>query len=373
MKQFIKFNLVIFLCFSLVNLLGCSVFNNNLVKDLNNINIKWQNDSLYSNPENSFTPVVDNNTIFTSDFKGNIYRIDDTDGNIIAIYQLNRQFSSGTAVSATKIFVTSTDGYLLAVDRGTGVLSWQSQLPTISIEPPQVYNNIVVVKANDDQLLAYDVDNGQLLWVYQGQSPSLTLRISNSFQIIPPQVILFGQAGGKLALLNITTGLAIWDNYIIIPKGATDLDKLTDVSWRPVVNQKQACIATYNGKIACIDIISNNILWSVDFSTTYGISVDENNLYAVDQNGIIYCFNVLNGKVIWKNQKFKDMKLSEPIIHGDLILIVDNDGNVYGLKKTDGQIISYIKSKLKDGISFPLISNNSIILQSFSGTIASIE
>ncbi len=359
------------------NIISCSVISNELAnnkidtKNLNKIDIKWQKDYLYSNPENSFMPGIDNNIIFTSDYKGNLYRIDETDGSIILKYQLNKNLSSGTAVSSSKIFVTSTDGYLLAVDRGSGKLIWQAQLPTISIEPPQAYNNSVLVKTNDDQLLAYDVDSGQLLWVYQGQTPSLTLRIFNSFQVIGPQVVLFGQAGGKLALLNLSTGLVIWDNYITIPKGATDLDKLTDVSGRPVLNQKETCVATYNGKISCIDILSDNILWSMDFSTIYGISIDENNLFAINTDGVVYCFNSLNGKVLWRNESFKDKDLNSPIVLNDLILIIDDDGNVFGLRKTDGKIISYAKSTLKDGVSYIPI-NNSIILQSVSGTLAII-
>ena len=72
----------------------------------------------------------------------------------------------------------------------------------------------------------------------------------------------------KSVLLNLLNGTPIWETYVAIPDGATDLDKLTDVTTRPVLNDKTMCVATYNGKITCLDAISSNIIWSKKFIST---------------------------------------------------------------------------------------------------------
>jgi outer membrane protein assembly factor BamB len=336
------------------------------------LKIVWQDNQLQTSNANSFVPAVDNKTIFTADSDGNVYRIDQTDGTIIQKWHFKRKFSSGTAVSEGHIFVTTLDGYLLSIDRGSGKITWQAQLPTIAIEAPQAGNGTVVVKTNDSQVLAYNTSNGNLLWIYQKQTPPLTLRTYNSFQLIAPDVVIVGEPGGRLVLLNLISGMAIWENYIAIPTGATDLDKLTDVSTRPVINNKEICAVTYNGKLACLDAISSNIIWSKTFSTSYGILLDDNNVYAASLDATIYAFDKNSGELVWTNNEFQYRKISSLVFLNGNILIIDNNGNMFLLDHSSGKIIAQNNSNLEGGVAYPYSDGSHVIYQSSSGVIAEI-
>ena len=167
----------IIICFGIVS---CSSNTEPVPKPLpeishpEDINIAWKLDVLKSSPSGSFVPSVDNGTIFTADANGNVFRIDQSDGTIIDHIHSKRKFSSGTATSSDSIFVTTVDGYLLSIDKASSKINWQSELPTISIEAPQVSNGIVIVRTNDSQVLAYNASTGSLLWIYQKPIPSLT-------------------------------------------------------------------------------------------------------------------------------------------------------------------------------------------------------
>lgn len=335
--------------------------------------IKWQRDYLVANPSSQFIPVIDNNVLYTVDQVGSIFKIDASDGTLIKEYQLKSKLSSGSAVSNNSIFVTTKNGYLLSVNKLDGNPEWRAQLPTISIEAPQVSGNIVLVRTNDGQLLAYNATNGSLLWDYQKPIPSLTLRANNTFQVIGQDVVVLGQPGGRLVLLNLTNGNIIWENIIAVPEGATDLDKLTDIASRPVIDGKEICVATYRGKVACLDAISSNIIWSKKFSTSYGLLMDEQNVYAFNQEGVLYAFDRLSGGQVWSNDILRYRSISVPVFLGNSILTVDNDGMIYLFNRNDGKLVGYKRSNLEDGTSYPVLDNQRVFLQSANGDIAVIS
>jgi outer membrane protein assembly factor BamB len=336
------------------------------------LTLKWVDSYIATSPAYQFVPVVEDNTIWTSDVKGNLFRIDPVDGTVINHHKTDRKLSSGTAVSSDSIFVTTDDAYLLSVSKATGNLKWQTQLPTISIEAPQVGGNVVVVRANNAELLAYDVHNGKLLWVYQKQNPLLTLRANNTFQVVGRDVVLFGQPNGRLALINLINGNTIWENFVAVPEGATDLDKLTDIAMRPVINDKLICVSTFNGKITCLDAVSSNILWSKKFSSSSGIIIDEQHVYSINTSGIVYAFDKNTGAIIWQNNILQERVLSAPVFLDGHILTIDSEGNINLLDAINGKLTASVKSNLRDGVSYPWSDGHKVFAQSANGYIAEI-
>ena len=365
-----------------IGLISCATDNSRIpepmpkITNTQNIVVGW-NKSILSDTKiaGSFIPVIiDSNAIFTADSDGEIYKLDATDGSVINDFNIKKSLASGVAISNTNIFVTTQDGYLIAVNRADGSISWQAQLSTISIEAPQVGGEIVIVKTNDGQVSAYNASTGVLLWVYQRVSPTLTLETVNSFQVIGKDVVAVGQAGGRLALLNLLNGTPIWETYVAIPEGATDLDKLTDVTTRPVLNDKTMCVATYNGKITCLDAVSSNVIWSKKFSSYQGLLIDAKNVYAVSTNGTVTAFDKDTGAIIWKNQTLQYRVLSAPVFLDGDIVVVDTDGFIHLFSNINGDEVSRISSNLEGGVSILSNStNNNVYLQSANGRIANIK
>lgn len=322
-----------------------------------------------------FTPTMFDGAVFVADSDGDIFKLDPSDGSIIQRYKVPREFdiSSGVGVSGSSLFVTTKTGQLISIDKSSGKLNWQVSLPTISLETPQVARDIIVVRTNDAQLIAFNANTGATLWIYQRPIPSLTLRSLNTFSIIANEVIAAGLPGGKLALINLFSGTAIWENYIAIPSGATDLDKITDIAMRPIFKDKLICVATFNGKISCVDAMSSNILWQKPFSSSQGVVIDDQNVYAVSQDGVVYAFDSASGTQIWFNDSMKYRKLSAPALLGNGILAIDEDGYVHMFNRNDGHEMARISTGLKDGVSLPLVTDSGVLYQSANGNIAQIK
>ena len=380
--QYTRIGFISLICILMLGCASNSPKPEPMPKIVNEINLKsgWSQNRLKPSDAptyGGFIPVAqDSSSIFIADAGNNIYKLDGSDGSIIKNYDYpydDGDFQSGIAVSAQNIFITTDKAKLIAIDKVSGQVAWKAQLPTIAIEAPQVAKEIVIVRTNDAQVLAFDAATGKTLWVFQKPIPPLTVRANKTFTIIGNEVIAVGLPGGKFALINLFSGIPVWENYVAIPAGSTDLDKLTDVATRPVLDERMLCVATFNGRITCMDAFSSNILWQKPFSSSQGLVIDQQNVYAVSDDSIIYAFDKASGSQIWKNDTMKFRGLGAPALLGNGIISVDKDGYVHMFNRNDGHEIARYSSSMSGGTSIPITMNGVVYYQSNSGNISQIS
>ena len=109
----------------------------------------------------------------------------------------------------------------------------------------------MVVRAGDGRIFGLDAPTGKRKWVYQGATPSLTLR-NFAGVLIARGTVYAGFAGGKLIAINLTNGSVTWEAVVSRPRGATELERVTDVASLPVINEQQVCAVAYQGRVACL-------------------------------------------------------------------------------------------------------------------------
>jgi hypothetical protein len=56
------------------------------------------------------------------------------------------------------------------------------------------------------------------------------------------------QPGGKLLALNLATGLQRFEVVVGEPRGATELERVTDIAGTPVIFEKDVCAVSYQGR-----------------------------------------------------------------------------------------------------------------------------
>ena len=78
------------------------------------------------------------------------------------------------------------------------------------------------------------------------------------------------------------------------------------------------------------------------------------------------------GAKVWQNDILQYRKLNVPVFLGTNILVMDNEGYINLFARTNGKLVSRVKTNLKDGVSYPISDPNKVILQSGNGHIAKI-
>jgi len=278
------------------------------------------------------TPAVAGSSVYAAAQDGTIARFDN--GGQVWRINAGKPISGGVGSDGQLVVVATPKGEVLAFD-GSGKSLWTARVTSEVLAAPQIAEGLVLVRSGDNRIFGLDATDGKRKWVYQRSTPALSLR-SNVGVIVAGKAALAGFPGGKLVAIALNNGAAIWEATVALPKGATELERVSDVTSAPVVAGKEVCATAYQGRVACFDLASGNHLWSRDVSSAAGLDADARNVYVSDDKGAVHALDRVNGATLWKQDKLFMRQLSRPLALGNHIAVGDYQGVVHLLRRETG-------------------------------------
>ena len=278
------------------------------------------------------TPAVVGSSVYAAARDGTLARFDN--GNQVWRINAGQPISGGVGADGHLVVVATAKGEVLAFG-STGKALWTARVTSEVLAAPQIAEGLVLVRSGDNRIFGLEAADGKRKWVYQRSTPSLSLR-SNVGVTMTDKVALAGFPGGKLVAIALNNGAAIWEATVALPKGATELERVSDVTSAPVVAGREVCAAAYQGRVACFDLASGNHLWSRDMSSAAGIDVDARNVYVTDEKGAVHALDRANGATVWKQDKLFMRQVSRPIALGNHVAVGDYQGVVHLLRRENG-------------------------------------
>ena len=70
-----------------------------------------------------------------------------------------------------------------------------------------------------------------------------------------------GVSGGRLAKIELASGLPEWITTVTPPRGRSELERIADLNATPLVVGETLYVAAYNGDLAALDLTSGAVLW----------------------------------------------------------------------------------------------------------------
>jgi outer membrane protein assembly factor BamB len=310
-------------------------------------------------------PAVVSDSVYAVGMDGKIARFSAETGkqqwNIVS----GRKISGGVGADSGLVAVGTAKGEVLAFD-AKGQSLWQARLSSEILSAPQVANDIVVVRTGDGRIFGLDARDGKRKWVYQRAMPALALR-SNAGVVVAHGAVFAGFAGGKLVALNLATGNMGWEATVALPRGATELERVTDVSSLPVVDDRMICATAYQGRTACFDIASGNPLWARDVSSSAGLAMDDRTIYVSDTRGAIHALDKNSGASLWKQDKLLARQATAPLALGRYIAVADVQGYVHLLAREDGSFAARIATDGSQIGAPPVALSRGFLVQTRNG------
>jgi outer membrane protein assembly factor BamB len=186
--------------------------------------------------------------------------------------------------------------------------------------------------------------------------------------------VVAGYPGGKLIALDLADGKLTWEATLALPRGATELERISDVGGVPLIEGGRICAAAYQGKIACFEIASSNLIWSRDISSAHSIAGDSRYFYAADVDGMVVALDRNSGANIWKQDKLARRKLTSPVVVDGNVVVGDVEGFLHFISPEDGSMIGRFAT---DGTPInaivPAASGKAIFVQTAGGNLYSIS
>ena len=317
-----------------------------------------------------FTPAVYDGVVYAAGASGQIARFDAVTGKVINRIDSKTALSGGIGTNGEIILAGTAKGEVLALDK-SGKQLWKSQLTSEVLSAPQADKGVVVVRSGDGRIFGLDAATGVRKWLYQRALPALTVRTSVSVLLYRGGVFV-GFAGGRLVALALENGNVGWEATVALPKGATELERVADVSSLPITDGRQVCAVAFQGRVACFDLQKGTPNWGRDVSSISGLINDGENLYVADDKSALLAFEKAGGASFWKQDKLYGRYVSGPVVTGKYVAVGDFQGYVHFMSREDGSFAARIATDGSAIVAQPLAIDNGIVVQTLKGGVYAI-
>jgi outer membrane protein assembly factor BamB len=289
----------------------------------------------------------------------NVYRLED--GDELAEIELEIPLSGGVGGTENVWLVGSQNGELIAVSGSSNEILWRTPVPSEILARPVVYNkNTVLVRTADGQVLGVDIKTGNIEWNYAKAIPALTLRGSSS-PILSRSYCYVGLESGRVIAISPVDGEIAWDIALTVPQGRSEIQRLVDIDGQSELYGRILYAASYQGRIAAIDVTRGQFLWARSFSSHTGVSVGKDAVYSSDDRSYIWALDRNNGATLWKQDKLQAREVTLPVIYKDFLVVGDLEGYIHVMSRFDGRFVARTQVDA-DGILVPPVVDGDRLL-----------
>lgn len=316
----------------------------------------------------ALAPATDGEAIYAASREGRIVKIDAATGRELGRIETGKRLSGGVGVGAGLVLVGTPKGELLAYRAADGQPAWTAQLSGEILTPPIAQGNLVLARGNDGKVWALDAADGRRRWVYSRALPALALREPSSL-VADARAVYAGYPGGRLVALSLANGAPLWEANVALPRGATELERIADVTGALALNERQVCAAAYQGRVACFDRVSGQNLWNREVSALRGVAGDARLLYLVDASDSVQSFDRERGVSPWKQDKLRDRRLSTPLSLGRHVALGDYQGYVHLLDGESGAFAARVATDGSPIVAPMLATAQGLVVQTANGGV----
>ena len=288
---------------------------------------------------NLLTPVVYGEQIFAADVEGLIVSMDRLTGKVVWKKDLDVAISGAVGAGYGLILVGTLAGEVIALDAADGEERWRSQVNSEVLAAPAVNGDVVLVQTQDDRLIALDIDDGNRRWSYESAPAVLTLRGTGA-PLLTNQLAIAGLSSGKVVALDTQRGLPVWEQRVAIPQGRSELERVVDIDGGLLLSGGTLYVASYQGRVAALDLESGRVLWQRDASSVSGVALGYGSVYLSHANGTVEGIDERSTTALWSNDSLARRQLSGPAVFSSYVAVGDLEGYLHLLSQVDGRFVA---------------------------------
>ncbi len=273
-------------------------------------------------------------------------------------YQDDSDIGSGATASGKSVFVTNTNGEVVALKKKNGMAIWRFMTGGKIYSIPAVSNNIVVAASSDNFIYGLSAKKGKLLWKIKAGKAVL------GNPVIHNGIAYIGASDGHFRAIDIRTGTLRWD-----------FDQVAGfVVTKPLVYNNKIYFGCWFKDFYCLDIHTGQLVWKWNNgSASRNLSpaavfpmATANRVFIVAPDRYMTCLDANTGSVIWRKNDpairvRESMGMSKD---SGLIFVKTMEGNVYGMSTSANDMSPVWKSEVSLGYEISptaIVENNNVV------------
>jgi len=318
--------------------------------------------------EFQFSPARVGDVVYAAARDGDVESLNAADGRTRWRVSIDGGLSGGVGADERTVAVGSDQGEVVALEAADGKVRWRARVSSEVLAAPCLAGGLVLVRTADSRIHALGADDGKRRWSYQRTPAPLTLRTPQGMAA-QDGLLFAGFSGGKLVALALADGALRWEATVAVPKGATELERVTDVIGNPALIGGEVCAAAFQGRVGCFDAQSGNQLWAREMSSVTGVSVDARYAFVSDEQGAVHALDRSTGRSLWTQDRLLRRQLTLPLPAGNVIAVADFEGYVHLLSRETG---AFVARRSTDGSAVraaPIAIPGGILVQTSDGDL----
>lgn len=317
-------------------------------------------------------PLLVEDRIYTIDTRGSIVCVDAANGKRLWRYETGLKAISGLGGDQKILIVTSRDGDIAAYlnSESKPELLWQIRIESEIRATPVLDGEQLFVRSVDGKLRSLSAADGSQQWLVSRRVPALSLT-GNSEPLVSGQLVFAGFDDGKLVAFNRADGAVRWESTISIASGRSEVERLVDLDGRFVLRNGVIYVASFQGRLAAVQAVSGDLLWSRQFSSFQDIAIDDDALYLTADNSDLWSVDRRTGSAFWKQDVLHARRITAPSLIGDNVVVADLDGLLHWFNRSDGKLVGRIRTGDTRSYVQPIIWGKSVLTLDKYGLLGS--
>jgi outer membrane protein assembly factor BamB len=332
--------------------------------------VRWHS-NVGDSGANSLQPALSKDAVYGASGNGRLTRLDRATGNEVWRIDTGIVISGGVASGEGIVLVGGDKGDVLAYEEN-GKLRWKNKVSSEVLSVSTDTDGVVMVRSGDGHIAGLNAADGKRMWLYERSTPALVVR-SHAGVAIQRGVAFAGFAGGKIAAISIKDGEVLWENFVSQPRGNTELERISDITSDPVVDDEQVCAIAFQGHVACFDPVQGGPLWNREISSDKGMMLLRKYIYLTDVKGSVMSLDKASGSTVWKNDQLLLRGITTPYALGDFVVAGDFEGYLHGLNREDGRFVARIQLDGGAIKATPLELDAGLLVQTRGGELYSLS
>ncbi len=199
-----------------------------------------------------------------------------------------------------KIFFTTSNGYIGAINADNGSLQWMSKFDMPFRSPAKYYNNRLFVNSNLNITMALDATNGEEIWQKSDtETPKCTMQ--HPSVLIGQSSIISAYSSGNITAIDINTGNTKWLYDVATPSSSAAFS-LTDIDITPAFVDGYVLTGGVNGAMYLIRESDGKVMWIKNYSLVGQVAISGDFAFFIDNKDALLCINWQTGAIKWRKQ-----------------------------------------------------------------------
>ena len=334
-------------------------------------------------------PVADAGRVFTMDSRATV-TAHAVGGGALWSAQINapgeregNAMGGGLALADGKLFATTTQGELVALDPSSGQVLWRQKFESAVNGAPTVSGGKAYVATAASVAYAIHTDTGRIAWRLAGL-PSFTGVSGVAAPAVGGNTVVFPVSNQSLVAVDAASGDVKWVARVAGDRPGRGRAVLSAFTGEPVVADGVVYAATAAGRAVAVGLNDGQIRWEAGEGAQGTMAVAGDAVFFVNDEARLVRLSARDGAKVWEvplpryEKADKPRRLKSvwpaygPLLAGGRLWIASGDGVLRAFNPADGAPL--LQSELPAGAaSRPIVVSGMMMLMSEKGDLIGLR